>query len=375
MKLQSDREVHSWQEKIWGQAVVVLLLTVCLLFSGSTAFVAGTENVPAAAEPSFLGAPDVNAVSVAGNELAPDNDIVASSVDSTISSEGNENEAQVPGIPVPEGNCSGDVNTDSKISNESPNGENPEGNNGTVSGEPGTVPGDSTGSGTAGTYGDQPDNGEKGAVNLPQEKTISQTWAGAFRGNPGAGKKLALTFDDGPYPVFTSQYLKVLAEHQVPATFFMVGSRVKCYPEIAKKIPLWGCEVGGHSYGHAKLKGKTGAALEKDFQSTVEVIKSAVGVDLVLFRPPYGAYDNTVLDTAGKFGLTTVNWNVDPRDWETDVSNTIAYRVISRVQEGSIVVLHEGRKGTLEALPRIIKALKKEGYQFVTVSQLMEVGK
>lgn len=191
-----------------------------------------------------------------------------------------------------------------------------------------------------------------------------------FRGNPKAGKKVALTFDDGPYAVWTAEYLKVLEEYEVPAAFFLVGTRVEKYQEIANKISEKGFDLGSHSYRHGKLTLAKPEKLDQDFRKTIAAL--SIAGDVEYFRPPYGDYNQMVIKTAAKHGLKTICWNVDPRDWETEDSGKIVQRVLSHTKDGSIILLHEGRKSTLAALPRIITGLKDQGYQLVRISELME---
>ncbi len=199
---------------------------------------------------------------------------------------------------------------------------------------------------------------------LAEQKRSAQI----FRRNPEAGKQVALTFDDGPYPVWTAEYLKVLEEYHVLATFFLVGIRAEKYPQLVKKIVAKQCEVGSHSYQHAQLTLKNQQALTEDFQKTITAFKKA-GQEISLFRPPYGVYDRVVLDTAETFGQIGIGWNVDPQDWNTKQVDLIVSRILSRVTPGSIILLHEGRKSTWKALPKILSGLEQKGYQLVTVSQ------
>ncbi|NMA14154.1 MAG: polysaccharide deacetylase family protein [Clostridia bacterium] len=219
------------------------------------------------------------------------------------------------------------------------------------------VPGNNTG---------DSDSAVEGKENSPQDN------GGVFRGNPQQGKKVALTFDDGPYPIWTAEYLKVLQEYQAQATFFLVGQRVEWYPELAQKIISFGCEVGSHSYQHGRLKEFAEEELVQDFQKTADVINEIIGQELELFRPPYGGYNPSVVEVAQSFGQTPVNWNVDPRDWDTTDAQKVANRVISQVTDGAVVVMHEGRESTLKAIPHIINGLRARGFELVTVSELMD---
>lgn len=200
-----------------------------------------------------------------------------------------------------------------------------------------------------------------------EEEVIDAT---VFRGNPQAGKIVAITFDDGPYAVWTAEYLKVLEEYQVPAAFFLVGTRVERYPEIARKIAEKGFDLGSHSYRHGRLTLVKQEILDEDFRKTIAAL--SMSGEVKYFRPPYGDCNQSVMETAKKYGLKTIGWNVDPRDWETEDSDKVIQRVLSHATDGSIILLHEGRKSTLAALPKIITGLQDKGFQLVTISELMK---
>lgn len=217
----------------------------------------------------------------------------------------------------------------------------------------------------------QPDGG---MLPNPDKNLPTQDFEAApvvIRGNPNAGKKVAITFDDGPYKDMTEKYISILEAYGAKATFFIVGKRAQAFPEPAQSLAESGFEIGGHSYAHSNIKKKTKQAMEDDFIRNIEAIENVTGVKVSLFRPPYGAYNNTLLRTAVKFSQRTVNWNVDPKDWSGIKSDEIVQRVLSNSEDGSIILLHEGRQNTLQALPHIIEGLKERGYELVTVSELL----
>jgi peptidoglycan/xylan/chitin deacetylase (PgdA/CDA1 family) len=232
-------------------------------------------------------------------------------------------------------------------------------------------------SGKAGKPGDSFSSQEKTVPDVEEGDTPvaspddqASVSAPVFRGNPLAGKKVAITFDDGPYAIWTEEYLQVLEEYEVPAAFFLVGTRVERYPEIARKIAEKGFDLGGHSYSHGRLTLVKQEMLDEDFQKTIAALNKAGAVNM--FRPPYGEYNRPVTDTAVKYGLTTIGWNVDPRDWETKDQEKIIQHVLTHAKDGSIILLHEGRESTLAALPQIITGLRDMGYQLVRVADLMK---
>ena len=183
-------------------------------------------------------------------------------------------------------------------------------------------------------------------------------------------KKVALTFDDGPYTL-TDEYLKILQQYDVPASFFLLGMQVDKYPEKAKNIVDLGFEVGIHSYAHKQLTKMTSTSVNDDLVKSLKSLKNATGIESNLFRPPYGAFNKAVIETAQKHDLATVLWNVDPRDWDSNSADSIANHVIEHTQDGSIILLHEGRDSTLKALPKIIHGLRERGFEIVFISELL----
>jgi peptidoglycan/xylan/chitin deacetylase (PgdA/CDA1 family) len=192
-----------------------------------------------------------------------------------------------------------------------------------------------------------------------------------IRANPGAGKRVALTFDDGPYAQLTEKYLEVLESYDVKATFFLVGSRVEKFLDSAKAIAEKGFEAGGHSYSHSYIKNKSLEHIKQDFLMNNEIIERITGKKVEFFRPPYGAYNKKLLQIAMEFGQISVTWNVDPKDWAGIDAQEISRRVLNNVSDGAIILLHEGRENTLAALPMIIEGLIDKGYEIVPLSELL----
>jgi chitin deacetylase len=184
----------------------------------------------------------------------------------------------------------------------------------------------------------------------------------------------ALTFDDGPHPTYTPQVLAVLKKHDVKATFFMVGSMVHAYPKMAQTVYKAGHPVANHSWSHP-FKSK---APQAEVERTDAAIKKAVGVDSTLFRPPYGLLRNGLADAALGRNESVVIWSSFGADWDKNAtSRSIAAKVLRHASPGGIALLHDGgghRSATVAALPIIIGALKKRGYRFVTVPQLLKMG-
>ncbi len=181
---------------------------------------------------------------------------------------------------------------------------------------------------------------------------------------PGAGKAVYLTFDDGPHFRYTPQILEVLAEYDAKATFFVVGRSAQNQGELIKKMYDAGHAIGNHSWNHSKLGSADWDTFEKEVEGTEQVLG---GYGSHCLRPPYGDVGPNLLANADTAGYSLIYWTVDPLDWLNQNPETIASRVLTKVQPGSIVLLHDGgdnRTGTIEALGTILATLSAEGYTF-----------
>ena len=191
--------------------------------------------------------------------------------------------------------------------------------------------------------------------------------AGLVTNGPRDRRVVALTFDDGPSD-YTDDFLRVLREKDVAATFFEVGQVMPGREEAMRQILAQGSEIGDHTMDHVEFPGYAQIA------GAAARIKDYTHFKPCLFRPPGGAVDAGVVATAGSLGMRTVNWDVDPRDWSSPGTEAIYANVVGHVQPGSIVVMHDGggpRGETLAALPRIIDTLRGRGYRFATVTELL----
>jgi peptidoglycan-N-acetylglucosamine deacetylase len=190
---------------------------------------------------------------------------------------------------------------------------------------------------------------------------------GEFRNGPRDRNVVALTFDDGPSS-YTEGFLDVLRDKHAHGTFFEIGQEVTGRAEIMRRILREGDEIGNHTTHHGFYPGYW------DLAATNALIHSATHFEPCLFRPPGGAADASVLAAAGKAGLETILWDVDPSDWSNPGRAAVYSRIVSAARPGSIILMHDGggdRSGTLAALPRIIDALRGRGYRFATVSELL----
>ena len=183
--------------------------------------------------------------------------------------------------------------------------------------------------------------------------------------------KVALTFDDGPF-VFTGRILDTLAAYGVKATFFMVGIQVEKYPEIAARIVEEGHEIGNHTYSHKHLTQVDSAIWKYQIDQCSDAIYEATGVLPKLFRPPYNQYNNNVLDYITDKGMTLSLYDVDPRDWGLKSSSLLKKRVMKEVKPGAIIVFHDLSSPTRSALGSIIESLVANGYELVTMSEMIQ---
>ncbi len=194
---------------------------------------------------------------------------------------------------------------------------------------------------------------------------------------PSSPKVVSLTFDDGSDGTNIDQILQILEAHKIKATFFLTGGGVNHHPNKIRRIVSKGHEIGNHSYTHPDFRKLTKTQMKNELQRTESIIKNVTGIyPKKLFRAPYGAYNNHVLEGVGKAGYPyTIQWSIDTIDWRGDSATAIYNRVIKNAKPGAIVLMHTGKgaTGTLEALPKMIKELKRQGYGFVTVSKLLNV--
>ncbi|ADL69455.1 polysaccharide deacetylase [Thermoanaerobacterium thermosaccharolyticum DSM 571] len=195
-----------------------------------------------------------------------------------------------------------------------------------------------------------------------------------FSINKKAGKIVALTFDDGPSKEFTKKYVDVLKSLNVKATFFVVGKMAEKNPALLKYIADNGNEIGLHSYSHQYMPKMSPQQIIDELYKTQAIIVNATGIKPDLFRPPYGAFNNTLLKIANALGLHVVLWTVDPDDWKNPGISNIINTTVSKTSHGSVILMHEGKAETLAALPQIVERLKSKGYSFATIPELMNAG-
>lgn len=185
-------------------------------------------------------------------------------------------------------------------------------------------------------------------------------------------KKIAISFDAAWGNDDTQTLIDILAEYDVPATFFVVGAWVDKYPESVKALSDAGHQIQNHSNTHPYMTQLSKEQMQNEIKACNEKIAAVTGKTPTLLRPPYGDYDNCVVETVEGLGMYTIQWSVDSLDWKDNATaDSICKRVTSKVCPGSIVLFHNDADHTPEALPSILKCLKDEGYEFVFISDLI----
>ncbi|QJA08879.1 polysaccharide deacetylase family protein [Romboutsia sp. CE17] len=188
-------------------------------------------------------------------------------------------------------------------------------------------------------------------------------------------KLIALTFDDGPHPKETDKVLDVLNKYNIKATFFIAGKHAKWYTNPLIRASKEGHEIGNHTFNHPDISNLSLSQIEEEIVKCEDTLVEITGKKPTLFRPPYGSYKRSDLEeVAKKHDYKIILWTtIDARDWENPPASTIASTIIDKAKNGDIILLHDyATNNTVEALDRIIPAMQKRGFQFVTVSELLE---
>lgn len=184
-------------------------------------------------------------------------------------------------------------------------------------------------------------------------------------------KCVALTFDDGPGP-YTDRLLKVLADNDAKATFFLIGNKVAADPAGARRIADAGMEIGSHTWEHPNMTAIPVEDIPAQFSKANAAIEAATGQRPTLVRTAGGLVDDQVLAEAGKQGLADINWDVIPFDWANDANLGASRQILmTQIKPGSVVLLHDTYSSTVDLVYQFIPVLKANGYHLVTVSQLL----
>lgn len=187
-------------------------------------------------------------------------------------------------------------------------------------------------------------------------------------------KKVSISFDAAWGNEQTQSLLDTLDKYNVKATFFLVGDWVRNYPDDVKAIAEAGHDVGNHSNTHPYMTQISLDEMRKELETCNSDIESITGKRPTLFRPPYGDYDNNVVETVNSLGMYCVQWDVDSLDWKGLSAEEMCSRIKNNIQSGSIVLMHNGGENTPAALPSIIEAIQELGYEIVPISQLLPKG-
>ncbi len=188
-------------------------------------------------------------------------------------------------------------------------------------------------------------------------------------GREADDKVVSISFDAAWGNEDTEMLIEILGKYDINATFFLVGDWVDKYPESVRALHDAGHEIMNHSSSHPHMSKLSREQILKELNDCNDKIETITGVRPILFRAPYGEYNDLLLDTVQSLGMYTIQWDVDSLDWKNPTSSEIAQRVISKVQPGSIVLFHNAAVNTPGALPTIIETLLSEGYTFVPISE------
>lgn len=182
---------------------------------------------------------------------------------------------------------------------------------------------------------------------------------------------IAITFDCAWGTEYTQSLLDTLSQRGVRATFFAVQFWTEKYPDCVRSIDAAGMELGTHSATHSYMSKQSEEEIRGELKSSAQAITQITGKAVTLFRPPYGDYDDTVIDTAQSLGMYAIQWDVDSLDWKDLSAAEIADRVLPRVKSGSIILCHNNGLHTAEALPILLDSLLARGFTFVPVGELI----
>jgi len=185
----------------------------------------------------------------------------------------------------------------------------------------------------------------------------------------GAKKRVALTFDDGPDAKVTPQILAILKKYNVKATFFMVGKNASNNPKTAEQVYKEGHEIGNHTWNHPKLTNLAKASVKEEVDRTSNAIYKAIGQYPTVFRPPYGATSDQVRSV---ITMPSILWSIDTLDWKHRNADKILTYVKASVNDGSIILMHDIHQTTADGLENVILYLQKQGYECVTVSDILQ---
>ncbi|MBD5495487.1 MAG: polysaccharide deacetylase family protein [Lachnospiraceae bacterium] len=181
-------------------------------------------------------------------------------------------------------------------------------------------------------------------------------------------QKIALTFDDGPHPYYTEQLLDGLKERGVHVTFFVTGEHAKLHPDIIRRMHEEGHLIGNHTYSHIQLTKSNREKFKEELVQTSKVIQEITGDEVIYVRPPYGTWDKKFEE---ELNMIPVLWTVDTLDWCSKSASGIVNKIISKVDDNDIILMHDYYDTSVTAALQAIDRLIEEGYEFVTVDELL----
>ena len=185
--------------------------------------------------------------------------------------------------------------------------------------------------------------------------------------------KVSLSFDAAWGNEDTNDLLSILAKHNIKTTFFMTGGWVESYPEDVKAISDAGHDLGNHSENHKQMSQLSAEECKDEIQKVHDKVKELTGKDMFLFRPPYGDYNDTLIEAANGLGYHVIQWDVDSLDWKDYGADAIVSKVVDHphLGNGSIILMHNGATYTKDALEQVITGLTDKGYEIVPISELI----
>ncbi len=187
---------------------------------------------------------------------------------------------------------------------------------------------------------------------------------------------VAMTFDDGPHPTLTPKLLDILKERNIKCTFFVIGKNAKAYPKIIQRMIAEGHEVANHTWTHCSLTSRSDAQIRTELKQSEDALMAAANYRPQLIRPPYGAINTRIKQLMfSEFGYSTIMWSVDPQDWRRPGVSVVTSRLVNGAHPGAIMLAHDIHPPTIQAMPPMFDQLLAKGYQFVTVSQLLNMEK
>ena len=187
-------------------------------------------------------------------------------------------------------------------------------------------------------------------------------------------KQVAISFDDGPLPSFTTQVLRILKEKNVPATFFCIGKNAVQHPQLLRELHEQGHIIGNHSYSHGKLFDLLSAEkMYTDLQQMNTIVRQEIGIIPALFRPPYGVTNPNLAGAIKRSGFTTVGWSIRSLDTVTGSPDKLMQRVLKQIKPGAVILLHDTCAVTAQVLPALIDALRLKGYDIVPLHKMLNV--